>query len=886
MTTPRNVGPPRLADRLLEWFVAPHLLESLQGDLHEEFVYQAERVGERRARWRYWRDVLGFIKPFAIKRKPRSCPLGQGSPFSHYVSSHHPTTSLLNPAMIRNYFRTAWRNLIKNKFYSFINISGLTVGLAVGILILLWVQDELSFDRFHARSSSIYRLENWAGTGSSRQIWTATVAPIAGFAKRETPEVKDAVRLTENYSYTLFKYKDKTLQEEKSFFTDPSLFSVFDFPLVQGNPSKPFPDNNSIILTERTAKRYFGNENPIGKVLAANDNTSFTVSGIIRDFPKNSSIKGDLFLPISLFFKNVYAGNRDGKNMDNDFSQFRYYTYLLLQPNTSIASLATKLRTIHLRNKPDDTDLTYLLQALPDMHLYKADGTEGGIETVRMFSIIALLILAIACINYVNLSTARSLLRSKEVSMRKIVGAARSQLFIQFLVETTLLFSLAAVLAFGLLIGLLPLYNDLSGKELVLNFSDYHIWQIIGLTIIGTLATSSIYPAVLLSSFEPLKALKGKVSARLSEAAFRKLLVVIQFAVSVILITGTFIINNQLQYIRSKELGYDKTHVFAFNMRDMGKHYDAVKGNLLNQPGVTAVTRANANIIQLGGQTGDNQWDGKAQGETMMMHTVAIDKDFIPFFNMKLQHGANFTGAVADSLHFILNETAVKAARLTNPVGKRFRLWKHNGTIIGVVKDFHFASMKQKIEPAIFYYEPESLGAIYIKTTGKEAEHAIASAKQSWKQYNADFPFEYFFLDDVFNNLYKSEQQTGLLFTIFSSIAILISCLGLFGLAAYTAQVRTREIGVRKVLGASVSSVIQLLAKDFIQLVIIAILIAVPVAWWAMSLWLEDFAYRIDIEWWMFALAGLLALIIALLTVSFQSIKAALMNPVRSLRSE
>ncbi|MCX6217525.1 ABC transporter permease [Spirosoma sp.] len=870
---PRNIEPPRLADRLLEWFVAPHRLESLQGDLHEEFAYQVQRIGEQRAKWRYWQDVLGFIRPsFAIKRD---------ASVNQYLSP-----ALANPAMIRNYFRTAWRNLAKNKFYSFINISGLTIGLAVGILILLWVQDELSFDRFHTQSSSIYRLENWAGTGSSRQIWTTTVAPIAGFAKRETPEVKDAVRLAGNYAYTLFKYKGKTINENKTFFTDPALFSVFDFKLIQGNPAKPFSDDHSIVLTETTAKRYFGNENPVGKVLAANDNTTFTVSGIVRDFPKNSSIKGDMFLPISLFFRNLYEGNKDGKNKDNDFSQFRYETYLLLQPNTSVASLATKLRTIHLRNKPDDTDLTYLLQALPDMHLYKADGTEGGIETVRMFSIIALLILAIACINYVNLSTARSLLRSKEVSMRKIVGAARSQLFVQFLVETTLLFSLAAALALGLLYALLPLYNQLSGKELALNFGDYQIWQIIGLTIIGTLAASSIYPAILLSSFEPLKALKGKVSARLSEASFRKVLVVVQFAVSVILIAGTFIINNQLQYIRSKELGYDKTHVFAFFMRDMGKHYDAVKADLLNQPGVAAVTRAGGNIVQLGGQTGDNEWDGKEQGETMMMHTVAIDKDFIPFFNMKLQHGANFTGAVADSLHFILNETAVKAARLENPIGKRFRLWKHNGTIIGVVKDFHFASMKQKIEPAIFYYEPRDLGAIYIKTTGKEAEHAIASAQKSWKQYNADFPFEFSFLDDVFTNLYKTEQQTGLLFTIFSSIAILISCLGLFGLAAYTAQVRTREIGVRKVLGASVTSVIQLLAKDFIQLVLIAIVIAVPLAWWAMSVWLEDFAYRIDIEWWMFAIAGLLALAIALLTVSFQSIKAALMNPVRSLRSE
>jgi putative ABC transport system permease protein len=876
----RITHPPRWADRLLEWFCAPHLLEEVQGDLHERYSRDMQQWGVARANQNYALNVLRFLRPFALKRQPAT--------YSSRNRTGGPAgpPPLFSPVMLRNYIKTAWRNLIKNRFYSLINITGLTAGLAVGMLLLLWVQDELSFDRFHRQSDRIYRLENRVGTGSSEQIWTSTVAPIANFAKREVPEVKDAVRLTYNGAYTLFTYKDKVFNEQKSFFTDPTLFSVFDFNLIQGNPAKPFPDNHSVVLTETTAKRYFGEENPMGKVLAASNKTYFTVSGVIRDLPKNSSIHGDLFLPISLLFHDMYASRTDGRNMDNDFHQFAYDTYLLLQPGVSTGSLTTKLRDIHLRNKPDDTDLMYLLQALPAMHLYKADGTNGGIETVRMFFIIALLILVVACINYVNLSTARSLLRSKEISMRKIVGAARVQLFMQFLIETALLFSLAAVLATGLIYGLLPAYNQLSGKALILDFSDSRIWQVIGVTIAGTLAASSLYPALLLSSFEPLKALKGRVSGRMSEATFRKALVVTQFAVSVILIASTFIISSQLRYIRSKELGYDKTHVFAFFMRDMSSHYDAVKAGLLNQPGVAAVTRASSNIVQIGQQTGDNDWDGKAQGETMMMRPVSIDKDFIPFFKMQLLQGANFTGAVADSLHFILNETAIKAARIKDPIGKRFKLWKHNGTIAGVVKDFHFASMRQRIEPAIFYYDPNQLNAIYIKTTGKDADQVVAAAQRSWKQYNAKYPFDYAFLDDVFNNLYRSEQQTGLLFTLFASIAILISCLGLFGLATYTAQVRTREIGVRKVLGASVTGIIQLLAKDFVKLILIAIVIAVPVAWYTMSQWLRDFAYRIDIQWWMFAIAGLLALVIALMTISFQSVKAALMNPVKSLRSE
>ncbi|WAC14734.1 ABC transporter permease [Dyadobacter pollutisoli] len=788
--------------------------------------------------------------------------------------------------MIFNYFKIAWRNLLKSKFYSLINGAGLTLGLGVGILILLWVQDELSFDRFHKHADDIYKLENRVGTGSSKQIWTTTVAPIAMLGKKELPEIKDGVRLCYNESYILFRYKDKVFNEENSQFADPGLFSVFDFGLVQGDARKPFTDDNSVVLTETTAKKYFGNEDPIGKILVVNDQMNFRVSGVVKDFPKNSTIQGDLFLPISKLFNDMYSRRQDGRNRDNDFHQFNYNTYLLLQPGQNISGLADKLRNIHLRNKPDDTDLTYLLQPLVSKHLYKADGSDGGIETVRMFIIIALLILGIACINYVNLSTARSMLRSKEVSMRKIVGAARKQLFTQFIIETALVFGMASAVAVILIYSFLPLYNQLSGKQLVFDFANFQIWKVIGLTLLGTLAVSSIYPALLLSSFDPLKAFKGKTATGISDAALRKVLVVTQFAVSVILIIGTFVISTQLKYIRSKALGYDKTHVLSFGMRNMNSHFEAVKADLLNQPGVIGVTRASSNIVRIGGQTGSNEWDGKEVGETMMSRPMAIEKDFLSFFKMQLVEGKGFTGSVSDSSHFILNETAVKATRLKDPIGKRFKLWDKEGTIIGVVKDFHTTSMRQKIDPSVFYYDAGDANRIYIKTTGNDAEKAIAAAERSWKRYNGDFAFTYGFLDDAFNDMYKSEQQSGFLFNLFAGIAIVISCLGLFGLAAYTAQVRTREIGVRKVLGSSVTGIVRLLASDFIRLIVIAIVIAVPIAWYSMNIWLQDFAYKIHISWWMFVAAGGLALAVAMLTISFQSIKAALMNPVKSLRSE
>ena len=786
--------------------------------------------------------------------------------------------------MIRNYIKTAWRNLLKNKFYSLINIAGLTAGLAVGILILLWVQDELSFDSFHKKTPDIYRLELFGGTGASRQIWSVGVAPIAPLAKKALPQIEDFVRMTGNNNFTLYKYRDKVFGDENAAFADPSIFSVFDFPIIQGNPANPFPNDNSVVITQKTAEKYFGTEDPLGKVISADNKENFTVSGVIKDFPDNSSITCDMVMPISYHIHHMLADNKI--DLNTNFTFFNYETYLLLKPGTDLKSLSVKIRQVHLDHKPDDTDADYLLLPLAKMHLYNADLTDKGIGTIRIFIIIALLILVIACINYVNLSTARSMLRAKEISMRKIVGAAKSHLFMQFIVETTLLFLLAAAFAIGLIFILMPLFNQVSGKQLVFNLADYRIWLVILATTAGTLAASSIYPALLLSSFEPLKALKGKISAGIGDVLFRKILVVTQFVFSIVLIVGTIVITGQLNYIRAKDLGYDKTNVFMFGMRAIGPHYDAVRAELLKQPGVLDVARSSGPIVHIGGLDGSPDWDGKPANSTFIVHPMAVDKDFIPFFKFKMIAGSAFTGTVSDSAHFILNEAAVKEIGMKNPVGKRFKMDDVNGTIIGIVKDFHFASMKEKIGPTVFTYVPKYLFNIYVKTTGRDAPKAIKAAEAQFKQYNSEYPFNYRFLDDIFNNLYKGEQTEGELFNYFAAIAIFISCLGLLGLAAYTAQVRTREIGVRKVLGASVSRIVSLLAQDFVKLVFIAIVIATPLAWFAMYKWLQAYAYRITLGWWVFVLAGLIAVVIAFITISFQSVKAAIANPVKSLRAE
>ncbi len=647
--------------------------------------------------------------------------------------------------------------------------------------------------------------------------------------------------------------------------------------------AKPFADDNSVVITKSTAEKYFGQMNPIGKVLLADNKANFTVSGVINDFPKNSDMNFDMIMPMSLHMKIELARKND---LSNNFSYLDYETFLLLKPGSQLKSLTTKIRQIHLNHKADDTDAEYLLLPLSKMHLYNADMSDNGIATVRIFIIIALLILVIACINYVNLSTARSMLRAKEISMRKIVGAGKMQLFMQFIVETALLFSMAAVLAIGLIYILMPAFNQVSGKQLTLNLADYHIWLVILTAIAGTLAASSIYPALLLSSFEPLKALKGKISAGIGDVMFRKILVVTKFAFSIVLIIGTIIITGQLIYIRSKNLGYDKTDVISLWMRDMSKHYDAAKAGLLKQPGVLAVTRSNQNIVRFQGFSGDVQWDGKDPKNNLIVHPIVVDKDLISFFKMKLVQGTSFTGAITDTARYILNEEAIKEMDIKNPIGKRFKMQGIDGKIIGVVKDFHYASMKEKIAPAVFWYQPQYLNKMYIKTTRRDAPKALAAAEKQFKLYNGEYPFGYAFLDDIFNNIYQGEQREGTLFNYFAGIAIFISCLGLLGLAAYTAQVRTREIGVRKVLGASVSGIVGLLARDFIKLVLIAIVIAVPVAWFAMYKWLQDYAYRINISWWVFALAGVAAVILAFVTISIQTIKAALANPVKSLRAE
>ncbi|MFD2962486.1 MULTISPECIES: ABC transporter permease [Olivibacter] len=786
--------------------------------------------------------------------------------------------------MFRNYLKTAWRNIWKSRFFSIVNILGLALGLAIGTLILMWVQDERRFDNFYKKSADIYSLQLFGGTGSSKQIWTVDVAPMGPLAKEEIPEVRDQVRITSANDFSLFRYGNKVFGDENAVYVDPSFFSIFDLTVLEGKAANPFAVANAVVLTKKTAQKYFGETSAVGKVLIANDSVPLTVTAVIADFPHNSSFKFSIMASMDDFATRELSTHRH--DIMSDFSNFNYQTFLLLQPGTSLPTLSKRLFDIHLAHKADDTDVEYLIQPLSKTHLYNADGTDRGMKTVKIFFAIAILIFVIACINYVNLSTARAMLRAKEVSMRKIIGAARRQLFLQFIIETILLFVIATLIALCLMALLMPIFNQLSGKQMVLNIADKGFLVIFLTAISGTVLASSFYPALLLSGFEPLKALKGKISNSIGDVLFRKILVVVQFVFSVVLIASTIFVTKQLRYMRNKDLGYDKEQVFGVGMRDMKVHYEAVKAELLKQPGIENVTRSMGNIMWLGNITGNNDWDGKEPNTTFITYPVAVDQNFLSFYKMKLLQGEDFTGMPSDSTHFILNETAVREAGIQNPIGKRYRLWDKEGTIIGVVKDFHFASMKEKIHPAIFYYAPNKANVIHIRTTAQQADQAISAVAHQFKKYNGEYPFNYNFQDDVYNYLYESEIHEAALFNYFSGIAIFISCLGLLGLTVFTAQSRTKEIGIRKVLGSSTWGIVRLMAFDFLRLVLIAIAIAIPIAWLGMNEWLRSFAYRTDLNLWIFALAGLISILIALLTISHQAIKSALANPVKSLKDE
>ena len=887
MTDQNLPQPPRLPDRLLEWFLSPDMKEDVQGDLHEFYQKRIKQVSPRQANRDYWWAVFHYLTPFFFRNQ----------------SANHYQSISLSPVMIRNYLKIAWRNLMLRKAYTAINILGLSIGLAICLLIVLFIQHELSYDNYHSKADRMFRM-TISGSIGGKEIKTAPVSVPAGpVLAREVPGVEATVRLYGEGTF-IVKNATESFKEEQVVFPDSNFFEVFSIPLLKGNPKTVLKEPNTMVITESIATKYFGDSDPIGKSLTIGERGLHRITGVCKDVPSNTHFHYNIFASIS------------GIKLREKWLASGAQTYVVLQKGYSIDKLnASMPAIINKYIAPEIQEFlgitleefikkgdkfSFAFQPITDIHLYSHLESEieanSDIKYVYIFSAIALFILLIACINFMNLSTAGSANRAKEVGIRKVLGSVQHQLIGQFLSESVLVTFMALLVALAIVILALPYFNQLSGKtfEISVLIKGFMLPSILlACLLIGLLAGS--YPAFFLSAFKPVSVLKGKISTGFKSGWLRSTLVTTQFVVSIGMIIGTIVVYRQLNFIQNKKLGFDKEQIIVLqDTYVLGKQLYPFKEEIKKLSQVANATYAG--YVPAGASNNGN--DGfKIEGSTnpemtYREKTYYIDDDYLPTLGIKLVAGRNFSKDFrSDSLAVMINEAAAKRFGLKNPIGSRLSTIgngdpssKRTYTVIGLVKDFHFESIHQNIAPLVMYYGADNY-QMAIRSRSNDIPQLLELLEQKWKAYT-DTPFAYSFLNDRFNQTYQAEQRIGKLFSIFATLTIIISCLGLFGLAMFTAQQRTKEIGVRKVLGASVMGIVVLLSKDFVRLILIAILIVSPIAWFAMNQWLQDFAYRVEISWWIFALAGLLAIVVALLTVSFQSIKAALMNPIKSLRSE
>lgn len=807
--------------------------------------------------------------------------------------------------MIRNYIKIAWRNLLKNKLYSFINIFGLAIGIATCLIIMLFVQDELSYDRFNTKANRIVRIIFKANINGGKIDEANVMPPTARTLKNEYPEVQEATRLrTLGKSRVVFE--DKTVNDATLAYADSNFFDVFSISLLKGNPKIALSQPNFVVLSKKTAERFFGNQDPIGRTIQLKNsgNVPFKITGVFDDIPHNSHFHFDMF--------GSMASDTEAKS--SSWMSSNYFTYLVLSEGYDYKKLEAKLpQMVEKHMGPEilqamgmtinqfrekGNELGFALQKLTDIHFNSSSAAEmepGGDKMyVYIFGIVALFMLTIACINFMNLSTAGASKRAKEVGVRKVMGSAKMDLVGQFLLESIILTALALILAVVLVQIFLPAFNDISGKTL--SFDIIQNPQIIlsllllGL-FIGLIAGS--YPAFFLSSFKPILVLKGRFAGTKKSIGLRQGLVVFQFCISVCLIIGTAIVYLQLSFIQNKKLGYDKDQLLILpNSWALGKNEAIFKDQLLKDSRIVNVTTSP--YKPAGPTNSNNSLAYPEANDSQIMRTLqyGVDDQYIPTMGMEMAIGRNFSRKFSsDSAGIIINETAAKTFGWgKNALGHNItRLIDNNGKkkvyqVIGVVKDFHFKSLHESITPLLMVYENNWGLIVKIKT--QDVAGLLASMKTQWQSFGVEEPFSYAFMDELVNKTYQAEQKTGVVLSIFGMLTIFIACLGLFGLATFTAEQRIKEIGVRKVLGANIAQIIGLLSKDFLKLVLIACVFAFPIAWYAMHKWLQGFAYKIEISWWIFALAACLSMLTAFLTVGYQSVKAALMNPVKSLKTE
>ncbi|MBS1576301.1 MAG: ABC transporter permease [Bacteroidetes bacterium] len=786
--------------------------------------------------------------------------------------------------MLRNFFIIAWRNLVRKKSFSFINITGLAIGMAAAMLILLWIQHEVSYDNFHTKGDRIYQVWNRYTINGQTDCWKNTPFPMAAAIAQDYPEVEKTTRV-------IFMPPVKIDVGEKKFYgrgsiVDSSFLDIFTFSAVKGSKTGALNDPSSMVLTDKLAKTIFGSEDPVGKVLKIDNDDNFKVTAVVKDPPTNSQFQFEFLLPASFL--------RIKGNEDNNWSNNSPLTYVLLKKESSLASIQSKIKTIRAKYDKEDPKMEAFLYPMSRWRLHSSfeNGKETGgrIEIVRLFSIIAGFILLIACINFMNLSTARSEKRAKEVGIRKVVGAQKKSLITQFLGESVLLASIAGVIALVIVHLTLPSFNHLVDKKLFLDFSDPFFWIAVTAFIVLTGVLAGSYPAVFLSSFRPALVLKGNIKSAKALITPRKILVVTQFSFAIVLIIATIIVRQQIQKAQDRQVGYAKNNlVYHFTEGQSDKNYMMIKNELLANGTAISVTKTSSPITEGWSNSWSIEWPGKDPKDKTVFNTFNADDAAVKTLGLQLIEGRDFDlkDFPTDSTAALLNESAVKHMGLKQPLGQ---IIKNNGIdwhVIGVIKDFILTSPYHPVEPMFISGAKAWFNVIHIRLNDKNPiGKNTASLKNTLIKYNPDYQPNYRFADEEYAKKFDDEKRTGTLASLFAFLTILISCLGLFGLSSYMAENRIKEIGVRKVLGASVTSIATLLSKDFLKPVLIAFVIAAPVAWWAMNKWLQSYPYRVSIHWWVFAIAGLAAVVIALLTVGYQAIKAAMSNPVKSLRTE
>ena len=846
----RYSRPPRLLIRLFDLVARSEEQRTISGDAEELYADFFQAKGRLRAIFWYAGQILS------------ACPLLLFNSLYWRIF------------MLLNYLKITLRNIRRQKVFSFINIAGLAIGIASCVLIMLWVQDELSYDRFHENASDLY-----AATFSNGS--TVTPTALSSFLKAEYPEVAHTSRFSE-YGRNLLKFKNTEIYESGGVMVDPDFLEMFTIPFLSGDPQTALNDPNSIVLSERLAKKLFGTTDPADQILIYNISNSLKVTGVFEDYPANSHMEFEYILPLEL-------SGTWGREL-NTWAYNNIRTYVQLQEGTSVSSVDMKITDVVERHRPQD-QRPLSLQPILRLHLNPFNHSGSPITYVYLFSALAFFILLIACINFINLTTAKSTTRAKEIGIRKTVGAYRTHLVRQFFGESMFLTVISSAAGICVAVLFLPWFNTLTGKaftwtNLIRQNALFGIFGIILLTVI----ISGSYPAFFLSRFQPVHVLKNKLAAGKKGTQFRKALVVLQFSLSVLLILCTMMIFRQVHFLKDHEVGYDRDNVVIFGIGGRFiRNAETIKAELQSNPNIVNMTLMDVAPFRWmsNAGVGDVHWEGKTNQQVKMV-VSSVDFDFMETFGLEMARGRYFSEEYATDAGdgFVINEAAVRAMEMEDPVGKSLKIWDFDRRIIGVVKDYHFESLHSPIIPMALSIDPNGYRQACIRISGQNVSDTLGFLETKWKEIYPEYPFEYSFLDDSLQNLYSTESSVGKLVTVFTGLALLISCLGIFGLSSYTAERRKKEIGIRRVLGASMANIFKYISREFVMLVLIANIIVWPLAYLIMNRWLQQFAFRIDIGWWTFILSGLAVLVVSLLTVSWQILRAATSNPVDSLRYE